>query len=185
MALKVQPLRLNLRLGYLRANIMGAEFLREPRFEPDRDKHRSFRRLRIDMRLGVLAKVLQHLLCCTSNFLLRVYMYVWRLYCKLFTENINLTKHRYLMKKQHAYAEYYIHRVNVKKLVLLWLIDTTSDYTNDLRICSMYSKNTILKMICNYLVFRYFMVVLKMQQKSNSSYNLELILSVVYNLSFI
>ena len=76
MALKVQPLRLNLRLGYLRANIMGAEFLREPRFEPDRDKHRSFRRLRIDMRLGVLAKVLQHLLCCTSNFLLRVYMYV-------------------------------------------------------------------------------------------------------------
>ena len=89
------------------------------------------------------------------------------------------------MKKQHAYAEYYIHRVNVKKLVLLWLIDTTSDYTNDLRICSMYSKNTILKMICNYLVFRYFMVVLKMQQKSNSSYNLELILSVVYNLSFI
>lgn len=72
MALKVQPLRLNLRSWlssascYLRANIMGAEFLREPRFEPDQDKHRSFHRLRIDMRLGVLAKVFQHLLCCTG-----------------------------------------------------------------------------------------------------------------------
>lgn len=59
---------------YLRANIMDAEFLREPRFEPDQDKHRSFHRLRIDMRLGVLAKVFQHLprvlqFYVTRNFL--------------------------------------------------------------------------------------------------------------------